>query len=125
VTSNPDRYGYDLVSVDRAGEMQKGNPEENTNWFGFGQPIYAAGFGKVITIVDDKLDNRKVDDARFATNRLADYGNYIVIDHGGGEFALYGYIKHGSTKVKAGEFVRLGQPIALSLWNGQSAASTG
>lgn len=109
--SNLDRYGYDFVPINEAGEMHKGKPEENMNWFGFDQPIYAAGNGKVVAAVDDGFDNREVDAARFAENKLADYGNYIVIDHGGGEFALYGHIKNGSAKVKAGEFVRTGQQI--------------
>lgn len=76
VSSNPDRYGFDFVSVNRAGDMKKGNPEENTNWFGFGQPIYAAGAGKVVAVVDDEPDNQEADEARIVSNRLADYGNY-------------------------------------------------
>lgn len=118
--SNPERYSYDFVIVDKAGAMKKGNPEENTSWFGFGQAIYAAGAGTVVAVVDDAPDNREVDAARFETNRLADYGNYIIIDHGGGEFALYGHIKHASAKVKAGEFVRVGQRIAAIGASGSS-----
>jgi len=109
--SNLDRYGYDFVPINEAGEMHKGKPEENADWFGFGQPIYAAGNGKVVEAVDDAFDNREVDATRFARNKLADYGNYIVIDQSGGEFALYGHIKNGSAKVKVGEFVRAGQQI--------------
>jgi len=118
--SNPDRYGYDFVTVNRTGAMRKGNPNENTSWFGFGQPIYAAGAGRVMAAVDDGPDNREVDAARFEANKLADYGNYIVVDHGDGEFALYGHIKQGSAKVKAGESVELGQQIAAIGASGSS-----
>ena len=86
----------------------------------FGQPIYAAGAGRVVTTVDDGPDNREVDAAQFEANKLADYGNYIVVDHGDGEFALYGHIKQGSAKVKAGESVELGQQIAAIGASGSS-----
>jgi Peptidase family M23 len=118
--SNPDRYGYDFVPVNPAGEMRKGDPADNTSWFGFGQPIYAAGAGRVVAAVDDGRDNREVDEARFDANKLADYGNYIIIDHGGAEFALYGHIKQGSAKVTAGDFVKAGERIAAIGASGSS-----
>jgi len=118
--SNPDRYGYDLVPVDPAGDMHKGDPNDNAAWFGFGQPIYAAGAGRVVAVTDEGPDNRDVDMARFEKDRLADYGNYIVIDHGGGEFALYGHLRHGSAAVKAGETVRQGQRLAAIGASGSS-----
>lgn len=118
--SNPDRYSYDLVPVNQAGDMRKGDPKENANWFGFGQPIYAAGGGRVVAVADDGLDNREVDVARFENDRLANYGNYIIIDHGGGEFALYGHIRHDSAKVKTGETVHQGQRIAAIGASGSS-----
>jgi hypothetical protein len=37
--SNPDRYGYDFVPVDRDGEMSRGDPKENASWFGFGEKV--------------------------------------------------------------------------------------
>ncbi len=118
--SNPDRYGYDFVPVNRAGDMRNGDPNDNTSWFGFSQPIYAAGAGRVVAAVDDGPDNREVDAARFEANKLADYGNYIVVDHGDGEFALYGHIKHGSCEVKVGHFVKIGQQIAAIGASGSS-----
>ncbi len=118
--SNPDRYGYDFVLVNPAGDMQRRDSDQNSSWFGFGQAIYAAGAGKVVAAVDDGLDNREVDEAKFKANKLADYGNYIVVDHGNGEFALYGHIKQASAKVKAGDRVKLGQPIAAIGASGSS-----
>jgi hypothetical protein len=118
--SNIDRYAYDFVPVNEAGEMRNGPPEVNASWFGFGQRINAAGAGRVVAVVDDGMDNREVDTARFEANRLADYGNYIVIDHGGGEFALYGHIMHASAQVRPGDDVKPGQPIAAIGASGSS-----
>jgi Peptidase family M23 len=118
--SNPERYSYDFVPVNLTGDMRNGDPGENASWFGFGQPIYAAAAGRVVAAFDDALDNREVDEARFEANRLADYGNYIIVNHGDGEFALYGHIKHGSAKVKAGDLVRPGRQIAAIGASGSS-----
>lgn len=110
--TNPDRYGHDLVPVSDAGEMHSGTPASNGSWFGFGKPIFAAASGRVVASFDGGLDNREVDEERLKTDKLADYGNYLVIDHGGGEFALYGHIKQGSARVGRGDVVERGQQIA-------------
>lgn len=110
--SNVDRYGHDFVPVNDAGEMRSGAPESNESWFGFGAPIVAAASGRVVASFDRGPDNREVDEERFKTDKLADYGNYIVVDHGRGEFALYGHIRQGSARVRRGDFVERGQHIA-------------
>lgn len=50
------------------------------------------------------------------------YGNCVIIDHGGGMWTLYGHIRDGGIKVKAGEHVSRGQVIAES---GSTGRSTG
>lgn len=39
-------------------------------------------------------------------------GNRVAIDHGGGWLTDYCHLEHGTLKVKAGEVVRAGQPMA-------------
>ncbi len=111
-TSNVDRYGHDFVAVNEAGEMYSGDPANNESWFGFGAPIHAAASGKVVASFDGGLDNREVDEVRYKSDKLADYGNYLVVDHGGGEFALYGHIRQGSALAHPGDTVERGQHIA-------------
>jgi len=118
--SNFMRYSYDFVPVNEQGEMYRGGEENNANYFGFGAPLIAAGDGKIAALIDDKLDNRSFDEAELKTRPMALWGNYVVIDHGNGEYSLYGHIKQGSAKVKVGETVRQGQVIAQMGASGSS-----
>ena len=41
----------------------------------------------------------------------ASYGNFVVIDHGHGEFSFFAHMKTGSVRVKAGDHVVAGQQL--------------
>lgn len=119
-TSNPDRFAYDLVAVDAEGRMQRGDPSNMRSWLGFGLPVYAAGSGKVVAATGDEPDNQRVNEERFRLNRLADYGNYIIVEHGPGEYALYGHLRHDSVRVRLGATVRQGDLLAAVGASGSS-----
>lgn len=129
--TNFQRYGYDLVIVDEQGLIYKGQPRVNDDWYqarpdrmedyySFGAPIYAAGAGRVVFVVDTKPDNRQFDQADLATDERAYAGNYIVVDHLNGEFSWFGHIKQGSARVKVGQTVKQGQIIAAIGASGSS-----
>jgi murein DD-endopeptidase MepM/ murein hydrolase activator NlpD len=48
------------------------------------------------------------------------FGNYVVIDHGNGEFSHLGHLKPGSVKVAVGDKVRAGQTLAQVGTSGSS-----
>jgi murein DD-endopeptidase MepM/ murein hydrolase activator NlpD len=50
------------------------------------------------------------------------YGNFVMIDHGGGVATAYGHVVDGGIRVAVGQTVAAGQPIALV---GSTGASTG
>jgi len=106
------RYSYDLVLVDESGAMSKGDESDNANWPGFGREVLAAGDGTIAAVVDDQPDDRTFDPSAMNGNTMKIWGNYLVIDHGNGEFSLYGHIKQGSSKVKPGDKVKQGAVIA-------------
>jgi len=115
------RYSYDLVPVNDDGAMSSGDAAKNENWFGFGRDIRAAAGGTVVAVLDDQPDDRKFDPASILEHgTMRVFGNYVVIDQGHGEFALYGHIRQGSARVKQGAIVKRGDPIAAIGASGSS-----
>ena len=110
--SNFMRYAYDFVPVDAQGEMVHGDFARNENFSGFGARVLATGDGVVVALENAMPDNRQFDKSRIAQNPMVLFGNYLVIDHGHGEFSVYGHLKQGSVKVKAGVRVHRGQAVA-------------
>lgn len=117
------RYGYDFVIVNDSGTMYRGAPKNVTDWYrgkagdnndyySFGVPVYATGDGKIVDAYDGKPDNRNFDYAELATREKAYGGNYIIIDHGNGEYSWFGHLKKGSVKVKIGQTIKQGEMIA-------------
>ena len=111
-SSNMMRYAYDFCPVNAAGAMHEGDPARNESWIGFGAPVLATGDGIVVAASDGAEDNRRFDEAAIFTTPMVLYGNHIVIDHGNGEFSLFGHLKQGSLAVRVGDRVRAGQVIA-------------
>jgi murein DD-endopeptidase MepM/ murein hydrolase activator NlpD len=129
--TNYQRYGYDFVIVDERGSMYRG-PEKrvddwyrgpidnNSDYLGFGADILAAGAGTVAALHDGEPDNRRFNEAELETRETAYGGNYIVIDHGNGEYSWFGHLQQGSIRVKPGQRVEQGQTIARMGASGDS-----
>ena len=115
---NPTRYAYDFCPVNADGQMYKDdNPYKKTNWYAYGATIVAPGAGVVIAAVNDTPENDYKDKAvvyapipEDALDRILG-GNYVIIDHGDGEFSYFAHMQPGSVRVKKGDRVQQGQPI--------------
>lgn len=115
------RYSYDFVPVNADGDMSSGPEEKNESWFGFGMPVRAAADGVIAAVLDTQPDDRTFNPATIATDGpMKIWGNYLVIDHGHGEHSLYGHIRQGSSRVRAGQRVRRGDVIAAIGASGSS-----
>lgn len=110
--SNFMRYSYDFVPVDGDGNMHRGDGANNEDYVGFGAELLAAGDGVIAAVVGDRPDDRQFDQRQIAANPMVLFGNYLVIDHGNGEFSVYGHLKQHSVRVKPGQRVRQGQAVA-------------
>lgn len=122
IESNPSRYSFDFVRADADGNFQTpgaSRPEDN---FSFGMPVIAPAEGTVVAMMNAAPDEPAgVDPTVFKRDPLAAlFGNYVVIDHGNGEFSQMGHFKKGSIKVRTGDRVRQGQEIAQAGVSGTS-----
>jgi hypothetical protein len=118
VTTNPVRYAYDLCLVAEDGALYHGDPRIKENWVGYGAPVLAPSAGTVVTVVNDveepTFDGHRVVAPKTMPADASPFGlgNYVVIDHGNGEFSIVVHLKPGSITVHTGDAVRQGQQIA-------------
>ena len=84
----------------RTGSDHRGDPALNESWFAFGTPVHAVAAGTVVAAVDAWPDARKLDVQRLKTDRMAMFGNHVVVRHADGAFALYAHLRQGSVRVQ-------------------------
>jgi hypothetical protein len=109
--SNMDRYAYDLVLVDAQNRMAREDDERNEEYIGFKAPVRATADGVVLQMRSAEPDDRTFDENSTKTNPLFSFGNYVLLDHGGGIFSVFGHLHRGSVPVKVGDRVRRGDKI--------------
>lgn len=119
---NVDRYAYDLSVVDSSGRMFRGDGAEPEDWLGFGATLYAPGAGVVMEAVGHLPDRgpNKVDWDRIRDDPRLPDGNYVLIDHGSGEWSALLHMKQGSVLVKPGQRVRRDQPVGQVGFSGDA-----
>jgi murein DD-endopeptidase MepM/ murein hydrolase activator NlpD len=116
-TGNFERYALDLMIVDVDGNARRGKSGTNEDFYGWGQPVFAAAAGTVVAAYSDDIDDdiatdkTGFDPERLSATPMHNYGNYVVIDHGQGEFSLAGHLQRQSVGVKVGQRVGEGQQI--------------
>jgi hypothetical protein len=114
VVAQDQRFAYDLMYAE-AGKLSTDTPAKPEDYFGFGKPIFSPAAGNIIVAVDSIEDNRLG-----VINSKLPAGNYVVIDHGNGEFSFLAHFKRGTVAVKEGSPVRAGDLLGQCGNSGQS-----
>lgn len=117
IRTNFMRYAHDFVVVDAAGATHTGDGKKNTDYPGYNQPVLAPAAGRVVALYTEQPDNDNGKDyfdpsAMASKDPMLLYGNYLVIDHGNGEFSMLGHLGQRTTVVKVGDDVKAGHPLA-------------
>ena len=122
IVTNPGRYSLDLVIADEDGRFYSGESDKRENYPSYGTTIVAPGAGTIVAAMNDAPNEPAEPTPESFTKdpMFAIYGNYIVIDHGNGEFSQLGHLKNGSVTVRAGQRVRQGEVIAQAGASGTS-----
>ena len=110
------RYAFDFLGVDPNGKTHKGTGETNEDYFTFGRIIYAPADGNVTDVINGVRDNKPG-----SMNPFSALGNDVIIQHRENEFSVLAHLKLNSIKVKVGDKVKRGQPIALCGNSGNSS----
>jgi hypothetical protein len=104
LTFNPVRYAYDFSPVDETRSWHRGDPGKPENWIAYDAPLYAPAAGRIVSVANDVPDNR-IENGRLVypqsptdvVKRL--FGNYVLIDHGAGEYSVLSHLKAGTVTV--------------------------
>lgn len=124
---NISRYGMDFVVVDSSGSNYRGDGEKLEDNYVFGKPVLATAAGTVVDCIEGRPDNpigvMALDyDELLRTKDLHMFGgNFVVLDHGNGEYSFFAHLKQGSQRVKKGDKVVAGQEIGQVGSSGDSA----
>jgi len=118
VVARDQRFAYDflILARGRAGQSYRGSGENNTDYYCFGQPIYAPAEGSVV-----KAENELPDNTPGEMNPKAVLGNCVILDHGCSEFSFFAHFRCGTVVVRSGERVHRGQLLAQCGNSGNSS----
>jgi hypothetical protein len=128
ITDNVGRFGLDLAVIGANGERFTGDRARNESWLTWDKPVRAAGAGIVAATWNEQPDNDVIGSENLwvnrslAENEMSSSGNYVLIDHGNGEFSLVAHLRRGSVRVKKGDRVAAGDIVAHA---GNSGSSLG
>ena len=125
IRANFMRYAHDFVVTDTTGKLYRGDGARPEDWYGYGAPVLATGGGVVAEMHDGMPDNRKgapppFDREAIMRNLKLFLGNYVVMDHGNGEYSLFAHLQQGSVRVKPGERVARGEPVGAMGMSGDA-----
>jgi Peptidase family M23 len=110
------RYAYDLVIM-KDNQSFQGDAKANESYYAYGKPLIAPADGVVVGVEMNLEDNVPVG----KMNPEKPYGNYVIIDHGKGEYSVIAHMKYQSAAVKIGDQVKQGDPIGLCGNSGNSS----
>jgi murein DD-endopeptidase MepM/ murein hydrolase activator NlpD len=125
-----EEFAFDIAKIGEGDITYRGDGQKFSDYYAYGADVLAAADGTVADIAndapedanflrhvgesDDAYGARVEDDqgALLVKGERAIGGNFVIIDHGNGEYSLYAHLQPGSVRVKPGDVVKQGQPIA-------------
>lgn len=133
-----EEFAFDLLQVDANGSSFRRSGARFSDYYAYGEPVYAAAPGRVAFVVSDQGEDvaamKRPDETieayferlqqeqftRIAQGAPGVGGNQIIIDHGNGEFSFYGHLQPGSVRVRVGDQVERGARIGAVGSSGNS-----
>jgi hypothetical protein len=111
----PLRFAYDFV-VDSAGSLHRTDGRSNADYYCYGHPILAPAGGRVSMALDSFAENVP----GVSRRGYRGPGNFVTIDHGGGEYSILAHLRRGSVRVATGQHIQSGDTVGECGNNGDS-----
>jgi len=115
------RYAVDYEQLDADDRIYSGEKEDLESYTIYGQEAIAAADGTVVKVVDGLPEQEPGEFPQDISLDEAD-GNSVILDIGGGNYALYAHFQPGSIRVQEGDRVNRGDMLALVGNSGNSLA---
>jgi len=116
------RTAIDWVRIDDRNRAIAGEPGKNESDLAYGQNVIAVKDARVVSVLDG-LPDRVPGKLPTDTTLQNVTGNHVILELGGGVFAFYAHLEPGSVRVREGDRVRRGQPLALTGNSGNTSGA--
>ncbi|SFL26360.1 Peptidase family M23 [Halogranum rubrum] len=113
------RYAYDFVITDDEGRTHTGDGTSPEDYYCYGEPVLAPADGVVVATNDGHRDYHRAGGWLDPTQRDI-RGNWVAIEHDGGEYSLLAHLQCESVLVAAGDRVERGQQVGRCGHSGNS-----
>jgi len=100
-----------------AGATYRGDGADNQDIWCWGQPVRSPADAVVVSVHDGVRKNRP----GVETNAAEPAGNHVVLDLGGGEYALLAHLQPGSVRVAKGDKLSTGDQVGRCGNSGNSS----
>ena len=115
------RYAVDYEQLDAESRIYSGKKKDLDSYTIYGREAIAAADGTVVKVIDGLPEQTPGVFPEGISLEEAD-GNSVILDLGGGNYALYAHFQPDSIRVQEGEQVRRGEVLALVGNSGNSLA---
>jgi hypothetical protein len=116
-----EQFAIDWIKVDGQGKAFRTDGKESEDWLCYGVDVLAVADGTVVEAMRD-LPDRPPGAAPTSLTIPEIAGNHVILDLGGGRYAMYAHLAPGSVPVHVGDHVRAGDKLGLL---GNSGNTTG
>lgn len=129
VVGNSQTFAIDWKKTNDEGAFYEGDKTNNESYLDYGEPVYAVADATVVAVLDGIEPNPpgiqpSQDPATAADITLQNVdGNHVILDLGGGIWAMYAHFQAGSLEVEVGDRVRNGDLLARLGNTGNANAS--
>lgn len=116
-----EQFAIDWIKLDAEGKAFRGDGKTSEQWLCYGVDVLAVAAGTVVEVMRDLPDQPPgAAPSRLKVEEIA--GNHVLLDLGGGRYAMYAHLAPHSVTVHVGDRVKAGGKLGLL---GNSGNTTG